>query len=154
MITMLGLFTVKTAIVMLQVAVACLAIVNVASAAEPSGSSATVQSPVANADADDPAVAALTRPTSMLELGVGYVSQGDYKFGEYNGLQRRGPYAIGAFDIERRSPYDGDGTGYFRLQGYNLGLGTREVRVNGGMQGRFSVNFGYDELRRNSSDSI
>src|SRR5437773_11178237 len=46
------------------------------------------------ADAAEPAsgeqaIRELTQPTSELEVGVGDVTQGSYKFGEYNGLQRR-----------------------------------------------------------------
>jgi len=34
------------------------------------------------------AIRELTQPASELEVGVGDVTQGSYKFGEYNGLQR------------------------------------------------------------------
>ena len=51
------------------------------------------------ADAAEPAsgeqaTRELTQPTSELEVGVGDVTQGSYKFGEYNGLQHEGAFPI------------------------------------------------------------
>src|SRR5437762_10028161 len=56
------------------------------------------------ADAAEPAsgeqaTRELTQPTSELEVGVGDVTQGSYKFGEYNGLQHEGAFPILNFDL-------------------------------------------------------
>ncbi len=99
------------------------------------------------------AVAALTRPSSEIEIGIGNVSRDSYKFGEYNGLQDDGPFTIGNVDIEKRSPYDSEGTNYLRFQANNLGLDTRSARLDLARQGRFKISLGYDALRRNLSDS-
>ncbi len=154
------LFTTKTSVVMLRAAVALMAASTVASAAEETKADAPADVTATSApkaekanDDDDPAVTALTRPTSVIELGAGYVNRGSYKFGEYNGLQKEGLYAIGNIDIEKRAPYDSNDTTHFRVRGRNLGLDTRELNVDFGKQGRFKVNLGYDELRRNISDT-
>ena len=54
----------------------------------------------ADSGAPDPAVAALTNPTSTIEVGAGYVSQDSFKFGQYNGLFNKGVYGI--FNIDAR----------------------------------------------------
>src|SRR5262249_29275078 len=54
------------------------------------------------------AVAQLTQPSSEVEIGVGAVTQDSYKFGEYNGLQRQGAYAIGGFSLSGGGRYDSD----------------------------------------------
>ena len=45
------------------------------------------------------AVAALTQPESEVEVGVGAVTGDSYKFGEYNGLQRKGAFGIGNLSL-------------------------------------------------------
>ena len=132
-------FKVKASVVMVHSALAMMACAGMARAADKTD--------------DDAAVTELTRPHSSIELGVGSVSEGSYKFGEYNGLQKQGAYGIANFEIETRSPYEGDGTSHLRLRGENLGLETRDLTLDYGMQGRFRLKLGYDELLRNSSDS-
>ena len=41
----------------------------------------------------------------------------------------------------------------WRIKGTDLGLETRSLSAQVGVQGKFRLNFGYDELRRNRSDS-
>src|SRR5258705_13643849 len=48
---------------------------------------------------EDPAVAALTRPQSSVDVGSGLISDDSYKFGEYNGLQKEGGFTRGRFHI-------------------------------------------------------
>ena len=54
--------------------------------------------------------------------------------------------------VRRRLP---DNTGMFRwrIKGIDLGLETRSLSAEVGVAGKFQINFGYDELRRNRSDS-
>jgi hypothetical protein len=58
----------------------------------------------------DPALAQtaeeLTKPSSTVELGVGNVSNGSYKAGEYNGLQKKGAFLIGDVDFRGGGAYD------------------------------------------------
>src|SRR5258706_4035191 len=103
--------------------------------------------------AADTSVADLTEPASTVEAGVGTVSRSSFKFGEYNGLQDRGPFAIGNFDLRGGGRYDSDDASRWRIDGRNLGLETRALSAEYGKQGRFQFGIGYDELRRNFSDS-
>src|ERR1700730_16124395 len=105
------------------------------------------------AQAADTSAAELTQPTSTVEAGVGSVSRSSFKFGEYNGLQDRGPFAIGNLDLRGGGRYDSDDTSRWAIQGRDLGLDTRSLLLDYGKQGSFRFGIGYDELRRNYSDS-
>lgn len=102
--------------------------------------------------AADP-VAELTQPHSVVEIGVGNVSDDSFKFGEYNGLQEQGTYGVGGLDLAGGGAYDSEDTTRWRLRGTDLGLETRNVLGEYGQQGRFRLTLGYDGLRRNRSDS-
>ncbi len=88
-----------------------------------------------------------------MEVGAGGVTDGSFKAGEYNGLQKKGGFLIGDVDIRGGGAYDsGDSTRY-RIRGTDLGLDSRSFRAEYGMQGMFRLVFGFDELRANRSDS-
>ena len=96
--------------------------------------------------AEDEDVAELAKPKSTVEAGVLDVSRDSRKFGEYNGLDKSGAYAIGNF---RLFGGGGDDSAYrWRLFGDNLGLDTRSLGAEAGAQGRWRVTAGYDELSR------
>lgn len=101
----------------------------------------------------DDAVARLTQPSSDVELGVGATSQGSYKFGEYNGLQRKGAYPILNFDFSGGGSYDSDSVQRWSVVGSDLGLDTRELEADFREQGRFRIDLDYDQLRHNLSDT-
>ena len=105
------------------------------------------------ADAVDPFVLELIRPANMVELGAGYVSKDSFKFGEYNGLEKKGAFAIGAFDVRGGGLYDSDDPYRWRLFGTNLGLENRNVGIDVSKQGSWRLRYSYDELRRNYSDT-
>ena len=96
------------------------------------------------ADGSDDAVLELTQPANQVQIGAGYVDKDSAKFGEFNGLDQKGAYAIGDFELygsgEKDSAYR------WRLLGTDLGLDTRNIQGEAGSQGRFRVTFGYDEL--------
>lgn len=98
--------------------------------------------------ADD--ISSLTRPSSEVELGVGYVSDDSYKFGDYKGLQDEGGYLIGNVDLNKRGD---DNASYLQIVGSNLGLDSRNIRIMGGEQGNYGVHLEYDELVKLLSDS-
>ena len=97
--------------------------------------------------------ASQTTPEKKVEIGVGGVSDSSFKFGEYNGLQNQGPFGVGNFDLRGGAAYDSGSTWRWRLTGTNLGLETRNLSAEFGKQGKFRLNFGYDELLANRSDT-
>jgi MtrB/PioB family decaheme-associated outer membrane protein len=102
----------------------------------------------ADEGADD--VRRLTRPHSEIELGLGHVGSGSYKFGDFRGLGESGGYAIANLGIVRRGEND---TGYLIVNGSNLGLDSRNLRIEAGQQGDFGLRFEYDQLPKLFSDS-
>jgi MtrB/PioB family decaheme-associated outer membrane protein len=111
---------------------------------------AAAQTPVQEQPA---AVAAKTTTTAgIVEIGLGGVSDGSFKAGEYNGLYKSGAYGIAAFDLHGGGAYDSNSAFRWRAVGTDLGLTTRRVAAEAGVQGRFRLFGGYDELRRNASD--
>jgi MtrB/PioB family decaheme-associated outer membrane protein len=102
----------------------------------------------------DPEVAELTQPTNTIQAGAIYVDKDSAKFGEYNGLYKKGTYGDLNFDVRGGAGYDSttDATRY-RITGNNLGLRTRELSAEYGVQGRYRITFRYDELLRNYSDT-
>jgi MtrB/PioB family decaheme-associated outer membrane protein len=93
-------------------------------------------------------VRALTRPASKIEVGIGQVNNSSDKFGEYNGLDKRGQYVIGGFDLKGGDSYDSDSTWRWSAAGRDLGLDNRSMDLEFGRQGTFRINYGYDELQR------
>ena len=134
-----GHVAVRASVLAVRAALFALAVAPAAYAADPSP--------------PDPAVTALTQRTNSVEAGVGYVTQGSFKYGQYNGLFDQGPYGIFNFDLRDGTPYDADSAVRWRFLGTNLGLDSRTVTAEGGKQGTFRINVGFDELRSNYTDS-
>lgn len=103
--------------------------------------------------AAEDATKALTQPTSKIEAGVGGVSDSNWKFGQYNGLNSSGAFGIGSFDIQGGGTYDSNDATRWRVTGNNIGLETRDFKGEYKDQGKYKVNFGYDEITayRNNS---
>ncbi|MRW86683.1 MtrB/PioB family decaheme-associated outer membrane protein [Pseudoduganella sp. FT26W] len=100
------------------------------------------------ADEENDEVKRLTTPASSIEIGVGNVNHASDKFGEYNGLDKKGSYAVGGFLLQGGGAYDSDSALRWYLKGANLGLDTRSLDAEIGVQGLFRVNYNYDELSR------
>ncbi len=96
--------------------------------------------------AENPELDELTQRKSTIEAGVLGVSDGNWKYGQYNGLPNSGPYAIGNFDIKGGGAYDSDDATRWRVVGRNIGLETREFIGEYKDQGKYKLNFGYDEI--------
>ncbi|MFH1604220.1 MAG: MtrB/PioB family decaheme-associated outer membrane protein [Pseudomonadota bacterium] len=88
--------------------------------------------------------------SGTLDAGIGSVSQKSSKFGEYNGLDKKGEFVIGDFALRSRAE---DGA-YWNVDAANLGLKTRSVDAEGGRQGKYKLSFKYDELPHSVSDSV
>lgn len=103
--------------------------------------------------ASQPTPESQTIPEKKVEVGIGAVSDSSFKFGEYNGLQNQGAFAIANFELGGGDSYDSGGTWRWRFKGKRLGLEIRDVSAEFGKQGKFTVKFSYAELRKNSSDT-
>jgi hypothetical protein len=97
-------------------------------------------------NADEAEVTELTRPKSTIEAGVGGVSDSNWKFGQYNGLNTNGAFGIGNFDIQGGGAYNTNDASRWRVTGSNIGLENRNFTGEYKEQGKFKLNFGYDEL--------
>ena len=89
-------------------------------------------------------------PSGEIELGVGNVSRDSAAFGNFNGLNESGVYGIANIRLFRRS--DGNDAGYFEIDGRNLGLRSRSLRIGGGEQGNFGLRLEYTEIPKFESD--
>lgn len=106
---------------------------------------------------DPEQVRELTEVRSEIEVGVGHVSDGSFKFGKYTGLEQEGMFGVLDVNIQKRGPYDGDSARYWSFTGSNLGLTSRDARIEHGEQGDYKVFFEYDQLptfRSNSAQTI
>lgn len=89
--------------------------------------------------------------TKEVELGIGYstnttFSAGSFKFGEYNGLEDDGAFAIGNIKLRKSSVIGDDDNDYWEFSGTNLGLDPRNVYgeySHDGTYGDYSNNSGY-----------
>jgi MtrB/PioB family decaheme-associated outer membrane protein len=102
---------------------------------------------------EDPAVAALTQPTSTIEIGGGNVSGSSYKFGEYNGLEQKGGFAVGNMDMHGGGRYDSDSATRWDFDAHNLGLQASDAAFDVRNQGLFKLDFGLSDWRHNLSDT-
>jgi len=131
-----NVFTVRASILAVQGVLALMSIVSQSALAE-----------------DEPTVEELTKPKSSIEIGVTNVGSSSYKFGEYNGLGRDGVYGDVNVDLRGGGAWDSEDATRWSVTGTNLGLDTRNISAEYGEQGKFRINFGYDELLRNRSDT-
>ena len=104
-----------------------------------------VPAAMADDDLDD-----LTRPRSVVEAGALYVDKDSAKFGEFTGLDRKGTYFIGNFGL-----FGGDDASAFRYRviATDLGLDSRGIQAEAGLQGSWRVTAGYDRVPRAYSDT-
>src|SRR6266567_5681624 len=108
--------------------------------------------PAVDAADDSELIRALTQPTNFVELGALYVDESSAKFGEYNGLNHKGAYAIGNFELYGRA--GNNDVVRWRLLGSDVGLDTRTVTGEVGEQGRWRVTAGYEGIPRHYSDTF
>lgn len=92
-------------------------------------------------------------PIKTIEVGPGAVGQDSYKAGEYNGLQKKGGFPIGNMDFRGGGAYDSASALRWRVIGSDLGLETRGLSAQVGVQGKYRLRAQYDGVRRNRSDS-
>src|SRR6478609_8567585 len=90
---------------------------------------------------------------SVVEAGIGDVTDASYKAAEYNGLQSKGAFFIGNVDLRDRAAYDSSSAFRYSINGRDLGLDTRSAFADVAVQGRVRFIIGFDRIRRNRSDS-
>ena len=110
---------------------------------------ATAFTPVM-AQEPDPEIAALTRPESFISVGAGYWTKDRPKLGTYDGMSRLGAYGLVDFLLNTRDP---TGT-WFILDGRDLGLETRELRMDWLRQGSMGVFLEYNRLVRDEPNTV
>lgn len=87
--------------------------------------------------------------SGTLDLGIGNVTDNSFKFGEYNGLNKKGAFVIG----DGAARFRGADGAYWNANASNLGLRSRAVDGEGGQQGKYKLFLSYDELPHYLSDS-
>jgi MtrB/PioB family decaheme-associated outer membrane protein len=102
----------------------------------------------------DENVAALTNPTNTVEIGVSNTSTDSAKFGEYNGLDKKGAHLIGNYSLKGGDAYGmGVGTTLWSVTGTDLGTDSREVGATFSNQGKWNFSFGKDQLTHNFTNT-
>ncbi|TDG12458.1 MtrB/PioB family decaheme-associated outer membrane protein [Seongchinamella unica] len=87
-----------------------------------------------------------------VQLGLGYTSDDNFMFGQYNGLQDDGANIIGNLHWQDFSNRESQ----WRLSVSDLGLDTREGRLSWSNNGKLQVNLGFDsqiQVRNNSGET-
>ena len=87
-----------------------------------------------------------------IEVGVVFVTEDSFKFGEFSGLEDEGAHIIGSFNVVYRSAADSDVAEYWLLTGSNLGLESRSLRLDYGQQGKFNIYVDYDQIPKFLTD--
>lgn len=108
---------------------------------------------VETSPADEEQRRELTEVRSWVEFGLGTVSDDSFRFGRHTGLERKGGFGVLDFDLHRRGAWDSDSAEYWRISGSDLGLRSRELGIEYGVQGRYRLSFDYDEIPTHRSDS-
>lgn len=106
------------------------------------------------AHADDAEANALKTPTNSAELGLSSTSKSSAKFGEFSGMNKSGGDVIGNIGLRGGDAYGGgEGTRRWSFTATDIGLTSRNLDATMSDQGKWNFSIGYDELRRNLSDS-
>ena len=87
--------------------------------------------------------------SGSVDAGVGNVSHGSSKFGEYTGLNKQG----GFFTGEGSARFRAANAYYWNINASDLGLTSRSLDAEGGRQGQYKLILKYDELPHYLSDS-
>ncbi len=90
-----------------------------------------------------------TLDANALRLGLGYTSDDNYMFGEYNGLSQQGPTAIA--DLRWQDFHSSDN--YWQVSLQDMGLDTREGKAIWGRADRLRLTLGFDSQQQVRNDS-
>ncbi len=85
-----------------------------------------------------------------IELGAGYTNIDSFKFGEYTGIEDDGVFPIVNILLMQRPAWDSDETPrYWLLEGNNLGIESRSVYGEYGVQGNYEAFIEFQQIPRN-----
>jgi MtrB/PioB family decaheme-associated outer membrane protein len=87
--------------------------------------------------------------TGVAQFGLGYTSDDNYRFGEYNGLSEEGATVIG--DLQWQDFHDSDN--YWQVSMENLGLDTRQGELTWGKPDHLRITMGFDSQQQVRNDS-
>jgi MtrB/PioB family decaheme-associated outer membrane protein len=87
--------------------------------------------------------------TGALRLGLGYTSDDNYMFGEYNGLSKQGPTAIA--DLQWQDFHSSEN--YWQVSMQDMGLDTRQGKAIWGRADRLKLTLGFDSQSQVRNDS-
>lgn len=87
----------------------------------------------------------LTKPSSSVSIGAGYLSEDAPRFGRHSGLNEQGFHGLLNADINKRD--DSTGT-WIKFKGNNLGLESRDMRFTHERQGDWAYYLDYSEIPR------
>src|SRR5688572_13034939 len=89
----------------------------------------------------------LSKPSSEISVGAGYVTNDNLRFGQYNGMRDEGWYGLLDFDLVRRN----DATGqWLQFSGRDVGLESRELRFGQSRQGNWGYFIDFSQTPRYS----
>lgn len=83
---------------------------------------------------------------NYVEFGAGYNSNDSFKFGQFSGLTDQGLFGIANFNWQQRS--EQNDARYWRVNGANLGLASRKLLGEAGLQGTWNASIAVDQLKR------
>lgn len=76
---------------------------------------------------------------NSFDVGAIYNSSDEFRHARYNGMHDSTVYALGGASMLYMPDWKTDDTGYFKATGDDLGLESRHVRVEGGLQGQLRL---------------
>lgn len=88
---------------------------------------------------------------NYLELGVGYNSKDSLRFGQFSGLTDKGGFPLLGFNWQSRD--QGNDAQYWQIHGRNLGLDSRKIEAEVGIQGVWNLTFGLNQLKKSQTES-
>ncbi len=84
-----------------------------------------------------------------IELGLGYLDEGSFRYGKYTGLVDDGFEVIANFRFLSRPAWGSDTTTHWRFEGHRLGFDARRLEAEWGDQGRQRLRADFQETPRN-----
>ncbi|MDA8256208.1 MAG: MtrB/PioB family decaheme-associated outer membrane protein [Betaproteobacteria bacterium] len=88
---------------------------------------------------------------NYVELGVGYNSKDSFRFGQFSGLIDKGGFPLAGFNWLTRDV--NNDAQYWHVYGSTLGLDSRKLQAEGGIQGKWNVSLSLDQIKKSQTES-